>query len=285
MKNKIISIVSDYVNNGNDGKFDFTDGKSGYEQPLFGFASINDPIFVEYKSIIDERHLTPIQAFENKFGLRLSDGTVISIVLPLNEAVIKSNRKENMLPSVKWTLARTFIDDVFYKKIILFLIKTLNDLGYKAVSPYSERDFKVFPETNMTSTWSERHIAYAAGLGTFSINEAMITEKGIAVKFISVVTDLIINPSVRTAKNYKANCLFYATGKCGVCMKRCPALAITEQGHNKLKCYQYCYGRESKKLAVSRGAYENNGSGCGLCLTNVPCERKNPMNNNYVNDR
>jgi hypothetical protein len=50
MKNKIISIISDYINNSNDGKFDFTNGKSGYEQPLFGFASINDPIFVEYKS-------------------------------------------------------------------------------------------------------------------------------------------------------------------------------------------------------------------------------------------
>jgi epoxyqueuosine reductase QueG len=282
MKDKIISIISDYVNNSNDGKFDFIDGKSGYEQPLFGFASINDPIFVEYKSIIDERHLTPIQAFENKFGFQLSDGTVISIALPLSEEVIKSNHKEHMTPSIKWTLARTFIDDVFKKKIIALLIKTLNDFGYKAIAPYYEKDFKVFPETNMTSTWSERHIAYAAGLGTFSINDAMITEKGIAVRFISVVTDLVINPSERTAKNYKANCLFHSTGKCGVCMKRCPASAITEHGHDKFKCYQYCYGPESKKLAVSRGAYANNGSGCGLCQTDVPCERKNPMNNNFV---
>jgi epoxyqueuosine reductase QueG len=277
MKDRIISIIIEYVNNSDDGKFDFIGGKSGYEQPLFGFASINDPIFAEYKNIIDERHLTPGEAFENKFGLRLSNGTVLSIALPLNEELIKSNRKENKLPSVKWTLARTFIDDVFYKKIVAFLIKTLNDFGFRAVAPYSEDDFKVFPETNFTSTWSERHIAYAAGLGTFSINDAMITEKGIAVKFISVVTDLVIEPTERTAKNHRANCLFYSTGKCGICMKRCPASAITEQGHDKLKCYQFCYGAESKQLALSRGAYEKNGSGCGLCMSDVPCEKKNPM--------
>jgi len=30
------------------------------------------------------------------------------------------------------------------------------------------------------SSWSERHAAYAAGLGTFSLNDALITPKGIA---------------------------------------------------------------------------------------------------------
>jgi len=45
-----------------------------------------------------------------------------------------------------------------------------------------------------SSNWSERHIAYAAGMGTFSLNDAFITEKGIAIKLLSVVTELEIFP-------------------------------------------------------------------------------------------
>lgn len=276
MKNKIISIISEYIDNSDDGNFDFIKSR-GYEHPLFGFASINDPIFVEYKTIIDERHLTPVQAFENKFGEKLQNGTVISIVLPLSDELVKTNSIQKEVPSVEWTLSRTFIDGIFYEKINNLLVKTVTEMGYKAVSPYLEKDFQVYRNPAFGSTWSERHIAYAAGLGTFSINDAMITEKGIAVRFTSVVTDLILEPSERKAENYMANCLFKATGKCGVCIKRCPVAAITENGHNKLKCYQYCYGDESRKLAGLRGAYEKNGSGCGLCQTGVPCTRENPI--------
>jgi ferredoxin len=276
MKNKIISIVSDYVDNSDEGNFDFIKSR-GYAHPLFGFASINDPIFIEYKTIIGEWHLTPPQAFENKFGEKLQDGTVISMVLPLSDELIKTNSIQKEIPSVEWTLARTFIDDIFKEKINNFLVKILNEMGYKAVSPYFEKDFQVYTNPKWGSTWSERHIAYAAGLGTFSINDAMITEKGIAVRFTSVVTDLILEPSERKAENYMANCLFKVTGKCGVCIKRCPVSAITENGQDKLKCFQYCYGDESKKLAGLSGAYEKNGSGCGLCQTGVPCARENPI--------
>jgi ferredoxin len=157
------------------------------------------------------------------------------------------------IPSVEWILARIFINDIFKEKINNFLVKTLNEMGYKAVSPYFEKGFQVYTNPKWGSMWSERHVAYAAGLGTFSINDAMITEKGIAVRFTSAVTDLILEPSERKAENYMANCLFKATGKCEVCIKRCPVSAITENEHNKLKCFQYCYGDESKKLAGLRG--------------------------------
>ncbi|MDR3244181.1 MAG: (Fe-S)-binding protein [Elusimicrobiota bacterium] len=279
MKNKFISAISSYINNSDDGKFDFIKGQ-GYEQPLFGFASVNDNLFIEYKKIISEKHLTPMQAFENKFGYKISDGTVISVLLPFNESVIASNRLQKTLPSVEWTLARTYIDEIFQKKIVQFAIQTLNDMGYKAVNPVQEKDFQIFrdPHLQVASTWSQRHIAYAAGLGTFSINDAMITEKGIAVRFISIVTDLIIEPSERKYKTHTSNCIFCSTGKCGICMKRCPAAAITPSGHDKLKCYEYCYGARAKELARERGADEKYGSGCGLCLTGVPCERQNPSN-------
>ena len=39
---------------------------------------------------------------------------------------------------------------------------------------------------HIASDWSERHAAYAAGLGTFGLTRALITEKGIAGRFGSL---------------------------------------------------------------------------------------------------
>jgi hypothetical protein len=52
MKNKIISTITDYVVNDKEGKVDFA-AKSGYGEPLCGFASVNDTIFTEYKILVD----------------------------------------------------------------------------------------------------------------------------------------------------------------------------------------------------------------------------------------
>jgi ferredoxin len=275
LKEKLISLLNDYLEHHSDGDGDFAEGRS-YGNALFGFASIDDPLFRDYKGIIGEEHLTPREAFQQKFGKNLEAGTVMSIVLPVNEAVAKSNRRETVLPSKEWTLGRTFIDDVYKTKIGVFLVATLNELGFTAFVPSHDASFRVHLGGRTFSTWSERHIAYAAGLGTFSINEALITERGIAVRLVSAVTDLVLEPSARPYKNYRANCLFCQNGTCGACMKRCPANAITPEGHDKAVCYRWCYGPDAKALAVSRGAYEKNGAGCGLCQTGVPCEYQNP---------
>ena len=47
------------------------------------------------------------------------------------------------------------------------------------------------------SDWSERHIAYVAGQGTFSLSDGFITERGIAHRCGSVVIDLKLPPSPR----------------------------------------------------------------------------------------
>jgi epoxyqueuosine reductase QueG len=151
-------------------------------------------------------------------------------------------------------------------------------MGYKTIAPYHSEWFKILRESSgASSNWSERHIAYVAGLGTFSINDAFITEKGIAVKLISVVTELKLTPDVRVAKTHTENCLLCSKGICGACISRCPVNAISKEGHDKIKCYKYVYGEESSKLAVGYGASPKAGSGCGFCQTGVPCEGKNPI--------
>lgn len=249
-----------------------------YEEPIIQFADTEDPLFNEYKKVIGDHHFTPKEAFELAFGEgSYKGGTVISIVLPINEKTRKSNRPQKEWPSKEWTLTRTFGDEVFIRGFIKHLESYLGKMGYRTVSPHYSEWFKISADASgITSNWSERHIAYAAGLGTFSINDAFITEKGIAVKLTSVVTELKLLPDTRSYKNHTENCLLCSKGICGACIKRCPVNAITKEGHDKLKCYKYVYGEESSKLAESRGASPKAGSGCGLCQTGVPCEGRNP---------
>jgi epoxyqueuosine reductase QueG len=122
------------------------------------------------------------------------------------------------------------------------------------------------------SNWSERHIAYAAGLGTFSLSDGFITERGIAHRCGSVVTDLVLPVSSRTAKTHLSNCLFYVNSKCRACIPRCPAGAITEEGHDKIKCRQYM----KTDIGYLMEEYGVGVQGCGLCQTKVPCEFRNP---------
>lgn len=249
-----------------------------YEEPIINFADTEDPLFEEYKKIIGEQHFTPKEAFELAFGEgSYKGGTVISVVLPINEKTRKSNRAQEKLASKEWALTRTF-GEIFSRGFAKYLENYLNKMGYRTIAPYVSEWFKIHANgSDLTSNWSERHIAYAAGLGTFSINDAFITEKGIAVKLISVVTELKLTPDVRVAKNYTENCLLCSKGICGACIKRCPVNAISKEGHDKIKCYKYAYGDESSKLAESYGGSAKAGSGCGLCQTGVPCEGKNPI--------
>ena len=128
------------------------------------------------------------------------------------------------------------------------------------------------------SNWSERHIAYAAGQGTFSLSDGFITERGIAHRCGSVVTTAELPPDARTATGPFANCLYYADGSCGNCIERCPAGAISEKGHDKIKCGAYLHdiGYDPQQFANGYDL-ERSVAGCGLCQTKVPCEGRNPV--------
>jgi epoxyqueuosine reductase QueG len=280
MKETVKSMIRDFVLNDKSGSFDFLNGGRAFDEPVVRFASADDPLFLEYKNIIGEKHITPREIFELEFGENsYHGGSVICVVLPLSENIKKTQRTQNDWPSKEWTLNRT-LGDGDYKEVIFrdFVIHLMNEKGYKCIAPGYSRHFKVFPSpTDIISSWSERHAAYAAGLGTFSLNDAFISERGIAIRLISFVTDCVIAPDERTAENHYANCLYLSNGSCGACIKRCPVGAITEKGHVKQTCFMRTYGEESKQIAVSRGAKESAGSGCGLCQVGTPCENKNPM--------
>jgi Uncharacterized Fe-S protein len=246
-----------------------------YDTPIVGFSSALDPMFEDLKKIVGLEHFTPSEIYRLRFGEELCDGTVISVVLPLGNGVRESNRTKEA-PSKEWMISRTF-SDTFLKDISSGIESYLEGRGYNTVTPMLSPWYKKYDTPKgPCSVWSERHIAFVAGLGTFSLNDGFITEKGIAVRLISFVTDLVLSPDIRKAQSYNENCLYCNNGSCGVCIKRCPVGAISERGHDKIRCMEFVYSDRSE-LLLEYGLRNNSVPGCGLCQTGVPCEFKNPL--------
>ena len=253
-----------------------------WDEPLVRFADGDDPIFTEYKRIIDPTHLTPREALAKTYDKSPEDMpahlSVIRWILPTTEKTRKSNREETLVPSRLWSHTRWY-GEKFNDAMREHVVEVLTEMGYLAVAPmlqpYFKIDYDEISKRGYFSNWSERHIAYAAGLGTFSLSDGFITERGIAHRCGSVVANLVLPASPRTTESPYSNCLFYVDGSCNACIARCPAGAITEKGHDKAKCRAYLHdiGYSSKMEE-----YDDNVSvaGCGLCQTKIPCEFKNP---------
>ena len=277
----ISNEIRHFVKTSNDNFFKEING-CYFDEPIVQFASFNNPLFEKYKEIIGQYHFTPKEIFEIKFPERdYMNGTVICIVLPVNSNARISNRAEKKFGSREWALTRYYGDEIFIEKLAEHIIEYLQSNGYEGIAPSSSDLIQSkMSGQDISSNCSERHAAYAAGLGTFSINDGFITEKGIAVKLVSILTDANIPQSEQVYQNYQQNCLWCNKETCGACMKRCPVGAITAKGHDKIKCYMHCYGDESKEIAKKYGGSEKYGSGCGLCQTGVPCEFRNPLKYN-----
>ncbi len=245
-------------------------GGSYFDQPLVGFARFDNPLFREYKKIIGDFHLTPGELFQATFNEEPVNGTVISWILPIAENVRKSNRPQMEFPSRQWALTRTH-GEALNGALRRHLVAWLEGEGARALAPQFSEKWRELPESPVgrASTWSERHAAYAAGLGTFSLNDGLITSKGIAHRCGSVITDLVLTPSGRSDKGYADNCLYYRNGSCGACIGRCPVGAISFAGHDKSRCCDYVYGTIP---AAVKEKYGVTATGCGLCQTRVPCE-------------
>lgn len=205
-----------------------------FDEPLVQFADGDDPIFTEYKTIIGATHLTPREALAKACDKNPEDMpphlSVISWILPITDKTRKSNHRRQKTPSRLWAHTRWY-GEKFNDQLRAYVVGLLTDRGYLAVAPVLQPFFKMNMEKHgMYSNWSERHVAYAAGLGTFSLSDGFITERGIAHRCGSVVTNMELPASPRTALNPYSNCLFYVNGKCRACIVRCPSGAITENG-------------------------------------------------------
>lgn len=108
-----------------------------------------------------------------------------------------------------------------------------------------------------------------AGLGTFGLSDGLITRAGKAIRAGSAVVDARLEPTPRRYTGHHDWCAYYANGSCGECITRCPAGAITTDGHDKEKCKAYITTVMEPELQPDLG---ERSTGCGLCQAGVRCE-------------
>jgi epoxyqueuosine reductase QueG len=238
--------------------------------PLLGAARGDDPIFETFKDAVDERHWMPIDAFTaGGFTANAGELSVISWVLPHNPATKKDNAARTDLTSERWVRSRIFGESA-NMKLRDHIVRFLQNAGYDAISPMLLPDWTQLKSERyvFVSNWSERHVAHACGLGTFGLCDGLITPVGKAVRIGSVVLRGQIEPTPRPYARHDEYCSFKTKKTCGACIKRCPAGALSERGHDKLLCGAYVNGKTAPYVEEHYGF---KGYGCGLCQTGVPC--------------
>jgi epoxyqueuosine reductase QueG len=253
------------------------DEEPAWDDAIVGFASGADPIWQQYKEYVGPFHWTPWEVFSQhcpRESAGAEELTVVSWVLPQREAVRKANRRAKKYPAEEWARIRVYGEE-FNAALRRHVADRLRQAGHAAIAPMLVPNWTVVKSERFSyaSSWSERHAAHAAGLGTFGLCDGLITARGKAMRAGSVVARISLKPTPRPYSDHRAYCLFYADGTCGKCIDRCPANAITKAGHDKEKCRQHLV----RSREYVKKTYRFEGYGCGLCQVGVPCESRIPV--------
>jgi epoxyqueuosine reductase QueG len=269
---KIERYLTNFLKNDPRNKLVDFENATIWEAPLFAYASADDPLFEKLKTpgIVGPAHISPSEWLP---GAK----TVISYFFPFSEKVRSSNYADGM-PSFGWVAARVK-GEIYKNQAGTELLPLITSLGGKAIVPINDPRFTTdrgTPERKWTiPTWSERHVAYIAGLGTFGLNKSLITKRGAAGRFGSVVTTLELPVTQRPYSEPYSYCPHLVNGGCGACIPRCPVKAVFDKPKEEmintkddLICGQF-YGN---LLRTTPQTYHGYRAGCGKCVTAVPCE-------------
>lgn len=255
------------------------DAEPAWAAPLVGFSRGGDPLFRQFKEDIGPFLWTPAEAFAAALpgiDAPAAELTVISWVLPQTAATRADNARERTFPARRWALARKYGEE-FNARLRAHVVQRLTEAGFPAVAPLSSPLCRqeISPRYGLAATWSERHAAYACGLGTFGLCDGLITPRGKAMRLGSVVARITTPPTERPYDDPHAYCLYFVDGSCGRCADRCPVGAVTrEGGHDKAKCKEYLQPRCEETI---RERFGFRTYACGLCQTGVPCEARIPV--------
>ncbi|MDJ0783296.1 MAG: epoxyqueuosine reductase [Desulfosarcinaceae bacterium] len=276
-KKWVQELIQDFIADSPENRLHTEDDEVTWEGALVGFAAGHDPIWQQYKEYVGAFHWTPWELFNQhrpETNVGAAQLTVISWILPQRRFVRTSNRQATQYPSEAWARTRIY-GEAFNTALRRHLVDCLERAGHPAVAPMLVPNWTVVQSQRFSyaSSWSERHAAHAAGLGTFGLCDGLITASGKAMRAGSVVANLTLEATPRPYATHRAYCLFFAEGTCGKCIERCPVGAISKAGHDKERCRQHL-ARTRRYVAET---YHFEGYGCGLCQVGIPCEARIPV--------
>lgn len=280
------ALIHGYLANPRHNSIEPGSAEPAWDTPLVGFVRGDDPVFAALRQREPDRW-TPLDAFRLAFpdtDATAADLAVAAWALPQTLATRQEARKRRELPGRRWALARHFggeINEALRRHAVEMLMGEDLQACAPALLERGNADPNDTPdatdssvETGAPSRWSEREAAYACGLGTFGLCDALITPSGKAVRLGSIVARALWPATPRPYTGRHDWCLFYALGKCSACARRCPAGAITAAGRDKDKCRAYV--RDVTAPFVSAELLGFPVDACGLCQTAVPCEKSIP---------
>jgi len=235
-----------------------------WRQPLVAALSAKNPLLPKLKEAVAMDHLFPEDILPGAKSIAV-------FFIPFETGIIKSNI-QGEAASPEWARAYILTNE---------LLSFINEAVEKELNQYGYRVGKVAPthnfdEKTLISRWSHRHIAWMAGLGTFGINNMLITSKGCCGRLGSLVTDAESSdlgiPEESSGGPSAEKCLYKINGSCGVCQKRCPVKAYGESGNfDRQNCYQLCL-KNAELYQQTIGFADV----CGKCMVGLPCSSKAP---------
>ncbi|MDV0444491.1 hypothetical protein MmiAt1_00170 [Methanimicrococcus sp. At1] len=223
-----------------------------WQTPMIRYADAFHPEIRNLKTIVMENHYMPEDFLEKPT-------VILTYYLPFIPEVAASNLGDGFA-SECW--AKAYQET--YKlsnELNDHLVRIISDTGYRAAVPANASSFS---DDVLKSRWSHRHIAKAAGHGTFGINQMLITENGCCGRYYSIITDLPIEADSQPEEEY---CLYKRKGSCGICVKHCFSGALTAEKFDRYKCHE---------TTLKNAAIYNGSTICGKYVVGLPCSFKKP---------
>jgi ferredoxin len=273
LKSRVRSLIEDLVANSETNTLGYEHTEESWSKPLVGFSAANDAYYQFFKEDIGSFYWLPEEAFQLAFSdipVSADQLTVISWIIPQTKATKKDQRREIAYPSERWARSRLFGEE-FNQLMRRYIADELTIAGYPALAPMLLPAFqrKTSEKFGYASSWSERHAAFVAGLGTFGLSDGLITPVGKAIRCGSVIAKMEVEPDPRPYDDHNLYCLFHFDGSCKKCGERCPVDAIDEHGHDKTICHDYI--RQTTTPYTEKN-FQLKITSCGLCQSKVPCE-------------
>ncbi|HWJ02502.1 MAG TPA: epoxyqueuosine reductase [Verrucomicrobiae bacterium] len=215
------------------------EGNTRYRTPLIAYLPAGHPNLKRLKEVAHAGHLGPEDILP---GAK----SVVAFFLPFAAEIVEANKRGEGVAR-EWAAAYVETNRLI-GTICSSIQAELSSHGVRAAFAKATHNFD---EVELVSFWSHKHIAWAAGLGKFGINQLLITPAGCAGRFGSLVLDVELQTDLGpeacaghgltfddgSYPEFTYGCLIKTGKKCGKCIEYCPSGALTEAGLDKQKCY------------------------------------------------